>query len=81
MRCAWRGITDSKEYLKKAMEDLEEKIEHLSISIEAKTPKILPKVEEMRESIAEILDIDKNQVGITATTGEGLTACRKWRRD
>lgn len=67
------GVTDSKEYLKKAMEYLEEKIVHISISIEGKVPKISPKVEEMRESISNILGIKKNQVGITATTGEGLT--------
>lgn len=67
------GVTDSKEYLKKAMGYLEEKIVHISISIEGKVPKISPKVEEMRESISNILGIKKNQVGITATTGEGLT--------
>ena len=55
------GITDSKEYVKEAL------------TIEGKTPKISPKVEEMRQSIAEILGITTSQVGITATTGEGLT--------
>lgn len=67
------GITDSKEYLKKALEYLKEKIVHISISIEAKEPKISPKIEEMRKSISTVLGIGKNQVGITATTGEGLT--------
>lgn len=81
IKCVRIGITDSREYLKKALEDLEDKIEHISISIEAKRPKILPKVEDMRKSIAKILNIQTNQVGITATTGEGLTAFRKWRRD
>lgn len=68
------GITDSKEYLNRALEDLSYKIEHISISIEAKMPKLAPKVEEMRVSIATILKINVNQVGITATTGEGMTA-------
>lgn len=68
------GITDSKEYINKALEYLEDKILHISISIEAKTPKMSPKIEEMRDSIAKVLGITKNQVGITATTGEGLTA-------
>ncbi len=81
IRCAVFGVTNSREYLKKALEDLEYKIEHLSISIEAKHPKISPKINDMRISIAEILNIQENQVGITATTGEGLTAVRKWRRD
>ncbi len=67
------GITDSKEYVKEALKYLDDKIEHISITIEGKTPKISPKVEEMRQSIAEILGITTSQVGITATTGEGLT--------
>ena len=67
------GITDSEEYLKEALKYLNEKIVHLSISIECKTPKISPKIEEMRKNIARILNISENSVGITATTGEGLT--------
>lgn len=67
------GITDSKEYVKEALKYLEDKIEHLSITIECKTPKISPRVEEMRQSIADVLSISTSQVGITATTGEGLT--------
>jgi 2-C-methyl-D-erythritol 2,4-cyclodiphosphate synthase len=29
----------------------------------------------MRENIARILEIEPDQIGITATTGEGLTDC------
>ena len=71
------GIIDSKEYVKEALKYLNNKIEHISITIECKIPKISPKVEEMRKSIAEILGITTMQVGITATTGEGLTECGK----
>lgn len=67
------GITNSEKYLKKALEYLNEKIVHLSISIECKTPKISPKIEDMRKNIARILNISESSVGITATTGEGLT--------
>ena len=67
------GITDSEEYLKEALKYLNEKIVHLSISIECKMPKITPKIEEMRKNISRILNISENSVGITATTGEGLT--------
>ena len=67
------GITDSEEYLKEALKYLNEKIIHLSISIECKTPKISPKIEDMRKNIARILNITESSVGITATTGEGLT--------
>lgn len=68
-----RGITNSEEYLKEALKYLENKITHLSISIECKTPKISPRIEEMRKNIARILDINENCIGITATSGEELT--------
>lgn len=67
------GIKDSEEYLKSALKYLEDKIIHISISIECKVPKISPKIEEMRRNIARILNINENCVGITATSGEGLT--------
>ena len=67
------GITNSEEYLKEALKYLNEKIVHLSISIECKTPKITPKIEAMRKNISRILNISENSVGITATTGEELT--------
>ena len=67
------GIKDSEEYLKEALKYLDEKIVNLSISIECRIPKITPKIEDMRKNIARILNISENSVGITATTGEGLT--------
>lgn len=71
-----RGIMSSKEYLKEALKYMEDiQILHVSISIEALRPKFSPKIEEMRKSIAGLLNLNKNAVGITATTGEGLTEC------
>lgn len=69
------GILDSEEYLKEALKYLKEKIVHISISIECKTPKITPKIPEMKTNIARILKVPENCIGITATTGEGLTDC------
>lgn len=69
------GILDSEEYLKEALKYLKEKIVHISISIECKTPKITPKIPEMRTNIVRILKVPENCIGITATTGEGLTDC------
>jgi len=70
------GIMDSKEYVKAALKYMENiEIMHVSISIEALRPKFSPKIEEMRKSIAELLNLTKNAVGITATTGERLTEC------
>lgn len=69
------GITDSEEYVKEALKYMEEdmKIHHISISIECKTPKISPLIPSLKESIARILSISERSIGITATTGEGLT--------
>ena len=72
------GITDSKEYLKEALKAMNRiKIEHVSISIEALKPKFTPKISEMRSKIATLLSVEEQNIGITATTGEGLTECGK----
>ena len=75
--CLKQGIFDSEAYVKEALKYLNGRIVHLSISIECKVPKISPKIEEMRKKIARILQIRENSVGITATSGEGLTECGK----
>lgn len=68
------GITDSTVYLKKALESLHRfTIEHVALSIEAKKPRIQDRIEEMRLKIASLLNISIEQVGITATTGSGLS--------
>lgn len=41
--------------------------------IECKRPKIAPRIPEMRNSLASLLETDANNIGITATSGEGLT--------
>jgi len=72
-----KGIMDSREYLKTALQHVQEKgyaINNLGISIEAKTPKILPIAGEIRKSLAQVLQIEEEKIGINATSGEGLTA-------
>ena len=71
------GIKDGEVYLKEALKYLNEKIVHLSLSIECQKPKITPKIEEMRATLARILNLEETSIGITATTGEGLTECGK----
>lgn len=72
--CLNKGIKDSKVYLKESLKYLNgRRIIHLSISIECLKPKITPKIPELRKSISELLNIPENSIGITATTGEGLT--------
>jgi 2-C-methyl-D-erythritol 2,4-cyclodiphosphate synthase len=72
--CFEHGVTDSRVYVEKALSTLkDQKIVHVSVSIEALRPKLSPYMERMRGSIAKLLNISHNSVGITATSGEGLT--------
>jgi 2-C-methyl-D-erythritol 2,4-cyclodiphosphate synthase len=70
------GDTDSATYLRLALEDLKSigfKVSHVSVSLECLRPKILPKLEALRASVARLLGVAVADVAITATTGEGLT--------
>jgi 2-C-methyl-D-erythritol 2,4-cyclodiphosphate synthase len=71
--CFNDGITDSRIYLKEALRYLKGSILHASFSIECAIPKISPMIHQMRKSIASLLNVDESCIGITATTGEGLT--------
>ncbi len=68
------GITDSSFYLKVALKSLaKQTISHLAVSIEAKRPRFGSRTEQLRQSIAENMGLKLEQVGLTATSGEGLT--------
>lgn len=72
--CLRDGITDSEVYLREALKTLgEQKISHVAVTIEAKKPKFNERLLEMRENIARVMGLTVSQVGITATSGEGLT--------
>jgi len=72
--CQEKGITDSSVYLKDAMRFLKKmRLVHVSVSIEAKMPKISPRIDEMKVALSEILKLSPNDIGITATSGEGLS--------
>jgi len=72
--CLEKGVTDSEVYLKEALNTLGSKeIEHIALTLEGKRPKFKERIPEMRKNIARVVGIDATQVGITATTGEGLT--------
>ncbi len=78
--CLKEGIKDSRVYLKEALATMKgKKVLHVSVSIEAQRPKLAPYLEQMRSCIADCLGIDINSVGITATSGEGLTEFGKGR--
>ena len=71
-----KGITDSKKYLKVAMEHIKEKgykVNNVGISIEAKSPMILPLADKMRDALSPILEVSNDVIGINATSGEEIT--------
>jgi len=74
--CSEQEIKDSKEYLKVILNRLEEKnckINNIGIMIEAKKPKLEPWHDKIKESLSELLKINKSQIGLTFTSGEDLT--------
>jgi 2-C-methyl-D-erythritol 2,4-cyclodiphosphate synthase len=73
--CLEKGIINSAVYLQESLNYLESwTICHLSCSIECLRPKISPKIEDMKKNISALLSLTPQDIGITATTGEGLTA-------
>ncbi len=72
-----KGITDSRVYLAEGLKDLQGTIVHLSVSIECRRPRIAPMIPKMRQSLASLLHTDERNIGITATSGEGLTEAGK----
>jgi 2-C-methyl-D-erythritol 2,4-cyclodiphosphate synthase len=70
------GVTDSAAYLQKAQEDLDSigyRLTHVSVTLECRRPKILPVLPAITARVAELLGLAPEDVGITATSGEGLT--------
>ncbi len=72
--CGKDGITDSQVYLEKALVTLgTQHIVHAAFTIEGKKPHFEKHIPSMRKNIAGALNIDPTAVGITATSGDGLT--------
>jgi 2-C-methyl-D-erythritol 2,4-cyclodiphosphate synthase len=72
--CRKDGITDSQIYLKRALETLkDQQIQHLALTIEGKKPRFESRCLEMRENIARVMSLELDQIGLTFTTGDGLT--------
>jgi 2-C-methyl-D-erythritol 2,4-cyclodiphosphate synthase len=73
-----KGVTDSAEYLKRALEMVEKRgcsVHNIGIMVEAASPRIeLRTVGEMRRRIAALCGVREDDVGITFTSGEGLTS-------
>lgn len=76
--CKEKGIKDSKKYVEYILEKAAEKkyvIENVSISVEAQKPRLSEEeINMIKTSLAGILSIRTEQIGLTFTSGEGLTA-------
>lgn len=72
--CHQQKITDSAQFLLRAKETLGSwQISHVALSIEAARPRLQKSLDEMRSNVARLLDLHPSQVGITVTSGDGLT--------
>ncbi len=72
------GLTDSQLYLERTQALIQEKYPEFSlinviISLEGQYPKIAPRHDEMVTHLQKILGLKANQIGLTYTTGEGLS--------
>ncbi len=73
--CFEEGIKDSTVYLAEAMKYLgKTQLLHLSLSFECARPKLQAYIPEMRKQLALLTGLSEKSIGITATSGEGLTA-------
>lgn len=73
--CNVEGITDSAHYVVAALATLTAiTLLHISITVEARRPHFSQHIPAIRNRIAELVHLRPDQVGMTATTGEGLTA-------
>ena len=67
----FKGI-DSKKLLAEVVSMLEYDIVNVDITIALQEPKLRPYIDQMRETLAGIMGIDKGQVSVKATTTERL---------
>ena len=70
----YKGI-DSKLLLAEVIKIIREKgwdISNADITIVAQAPKLKDYIEQMRETLAEVMAVDKDKISVKATTSEGL---------
>jgi len=75
--CDVQGIKDSSRYVEQIIGKivgLKYSVVNVSISVEAKTPRLkMEIIKQIKNRIASLLKIQIDQVGLTFTSGEGLT--------
>ncbi len=72
--CHEKGVTNSAEYLMCGLQSLNQyTIEHIAFSVEAGAPRLQKHVDAIRENVAQLCGIDAQAVGMTVTSGDGMT--------
>lgn len=75
MLCLEQGVTDSSVYLREALATLGEwELTHISLSVEGKKPHLAKWIDPMKMRLADLTGLSPKDIGLTATSGEGLTA-------
>jgi 2-C-methyl-D-erythritol 4-phosphate cytidylyltransferase/2-C-methyl-D-erythritol 2,4-cyclodiphosphate synthase len=72
-----KGITKSGKYLESLLKTIRKKgyeLNNIGLMIEAKTPAIDPLATKIRAAVAAITGLPTRKIGITATSGDGLTS-------
>lgn len=75
-----KGVKDSKEYLHIACSQIKKEgyqINNISISIEAGKPRIEKHRVRIVDSLSLLLSLEKTRIGISSTSGNGLTSFSK----
>lgn len=75
-----KGIRDSKHYLIYILEQMKKisfKINNISICIEAGIPRLEGYRDQIVKSLSGIIRLNEDQIGISATSGNGLTSYSK----
>ncbi len=74
--CLEKGVTDSAAYVDVALQHMRHagwELNNIGVSLECQVPRIMPHVEHMRERISSLTGLGSDAIGITATSGEGLS--------
>jgi len=76
--CHKDKITDSRIYLEHALKTLGPiTIHHVALALEGSRPKMQAKVDQIRKNVAHVMGLQIDQVGLTITSGNGLTTFSK----
>ncbi len=73
--CHEQHITNSRVYLEHALQTLGAiKIHHVALAVEGKRPRMQSRIDIVRKNVADAMNLQVHQVGLTITSGNDLTS-------